>query len=46
MISLFQSLFRETPGLLASLFWLGVIWAVSLWWGSRIVSRREYVLEQ
>jgi ABC-2 type transport system permease protein len=46
VISLFQSLFRETPGLLVSLFWLAVIWAVCLGWGSRIVSRREYVLEQ
>ncbi|HEY7499654.1 MAG TPA: ABC transporter permease subunit [Vicinamibacterales bacterium] len=46
VISLFQSLFRETPSLLASLFWLAVIWAVGLGWGSRIVANREYVLEQ
>jgi ABC-2 type transport system permease protein len=46
VVNLFQNLFRETPGLLPSMFWLAVIWAVSLAWGSRIVSRREYVLEQ
>jgi ABC-2 type transport system permease protein len=46
VISMIQGLFRETPGLLASLFWLGVIWAVFLTWGARIVSRKEYVLEQ
>lgn len=46
LMSLAQSLFRETPGLLVSLFWLGLIWAAALWWGARIVARREYVLEQ
>ena len=45
-VSLFQNLFRETPGFLATLFWLTVIWTVCLGWGSRIVSQREYVLEQ
>ena len=39
-------LFRETPGLATSLFWLAVIWAVFLGWGARIVERKEYVLEQ
>ncbi len=29
VVSLIQGLFRETPSLLASLFWLAVIWAVS-----------------
>jgi ABC-type transport system involved in multi-copper enzyme maturation permease subunit len=46
VISLVQSLFRETPGLGTSLFWLAVIWAVLLSWGARVVSRKEYVLEQ
>jgi ABC-2 type transport system permease protein len=46
LMSLFQGLFRETPSLPVSLFWLVVIWAVGLAWGSRIVSSREYVLEQ
>jgi len=46
VVSLIQGLFRETPGLWTSLFWLAVIWAVFLGWGARVVSRREYVLEQ
>jgi ABC-type transport system involved in multi-copper enzyme maturation permease subunit len=46
IVSMIQGLFRETPGLAASLFWLAVIWGVSLGWGSRIVARKEYVLEQ
>jgi ABC-2 type transport system permease protein len=46
VISLIQGLFRETPSLPVSLFWLAVIWGVSLFFGARIVSRREYVLEQ
>ena len=46
VVSLIQGLFRETPGLPVSLFWLAVIWAVTLSWGARIVARREYVLEQ
>ncbi len=46
VVSMIQGLFRETPGLAASLFWLAVIWAVFLGWGARIVARKEYVLEQ
>ena len=46
VVSLIQGLFRETPGLPTSLFWLAVIWAVFLAWGARIVGRKEYVLEQ
>ena len=46
VISLVQSLFRETPGLGVSLFWLTVILAVFLSWGARVVARKEYVLEQ
>ena len=46
LVTLIQGLFRETPSLPASLFWLAVIWAVALTWGARIVARREYVLEQ
>jgi ABC-type transport system involved in multi-copper enzyme maturation permease subunit len=46
VVSMMQGLFRETPGLLTSLFWLAVIWAVFLGWGARIVARKEYVLEQ
>jgi hypothetical protein len=46
LVTLIQGLFRETPSLPVSLFWLAVIWAVALAWGSRIVSRKEYVLEK
>jgi ABC-type Na+ efflux pump permease subunit len=46
VVSIFQSIFRETPGFFTSMFWLAVIWAVALFWGTRIISRREYVLEQ
>jgi hypothetical protein len=46
VMSLIQGLFREVPSLPVSLFWLAVIWAVSLTWGARIVARKEYVLEQ
>jgi uncharacterized membrane-anchored protein YitT (DUF2179 family) len=46
IISLVQGLFQENPSLAASLFWLALIWAVFLTWGARLVSRKEYVLEQ
>jgi ABC-type transport system involved in multi-copper enzyme maturation permease subunit len=46
VVSMIQGLFRETPGLMTSLFWLAVIWGVFLSWGARVVSRKEYVLEQ
>ena len=46
VVSMIQGLFRETPGLGTSLFWLTVIWAIFLGWGARIVGRKEYVLEQ
>ena len=46
VVSLLQGLFRESPGLGASLFWLALIWAVFLAWGAWVVERREYVLEQ
>jgi ABC-2 type transport system permease protein len=46
VISLIQGLFRDTPSLLASLFWLAVIWAVFLGFSAAAVERKEYVLEQ
>ena len=46
VMSLIQGLFREVPSLPLSLFWLAVIWAVTLALGARIVPRKEYVLEQ
>jgi ABC-type transport system involved in multi-copper enzyme maturation permease subunit len=46
VVSLIQGLFRETPSLPVSLFWLAMIWGIFLTWGARIVARKEYVLEQ
>jgi hypothetical protein len=46
VVSMMQSLFRETPGFGMSLFFLTVIWAVFLGWGARKVEKKEYVLEQ
>ncbi|MDQ3488256.1 MAG: ABC transporter permease, partial [Acidobacteriota bacterium] len=45
-MSLIQNIFRETPSLLTSLLGLAVIWAVFLTLATRVVERREYVLEQ
>ncbi|MBA3639378.1 MAG: ABC transporter permease [Acidobacteriota bacterium] len=45
-MSLIQNIFRETPGLMTSLLGLAVIWAVFLALATRVVERREYVLEQ
>ncbi len=44
--SMMQSMFRETPGLGASFFWMAVILVGFLALAARIVARREYVLEQ
>jgi ABC-type transport system involved in multi-copper enzyme maturation permease subunit len=46
VLSLVQSIFRESPSLLGSLAGLALIWAVFLAWGAWTVGRREYVLEQ
>jgi ABC-2 type transport system permease protein len=43
---LLQSFFRDTPSTLTSLSTLGVVLLVCLALAARIVSRREYVLEQ
>jgi ABC-2 type transport system permease protein len=45
-MSMLQSLFRETPSAMASIFWLVVIAGVALWLAARTVTHREYVLEQ
>jgi ABC-type transport system involved in multi-copper enzyme maturation permease subunit len=45
-LSLIQGIFRESPGLFSSLFWLAVIWIVFLGAAAWVVERREYVLEQ
>jgi len=44
--SMMQSIFRETPSLTASFFWMAVILVGFLALAARIVARREYVLEQ
>jgi hypothetical protein len=46
VMSLIQGFFRETPGLIESLFWLAVIWFGFLWLAVRTAEKREYVLEQ
>jgi ABC-type transport system involved in multi-copper enzyme maturation permease subunit len=45
-LSLIQGIFRESPGLWTSLFWLAVIWITFLTSAAWVVERREYVLEQ
>jgi ABC-type transport system involved in multi-copper enzyme maturation permease subunit len=45
-LSLIQSIFRETPGLVSSFAWLAVIWLIALVLATWAVERREYVLEQ
>jgi ABC-2 type transport system permease protein len=45
-VGLIQSIFRETPPLTESLFWMAVITSVCLWWAGRTVATKEYVLEQ
>jgi len=46
VISLIQGIFRESPPLWVSLFWLGAIWVAFLALAAWVVERREYVLEQ
>ncbi len=45
-VSMLMQVFREVPGVAASLASLGVIIGVTLWFAARAVERREYVLEQ
>ena len=45
-LSLIQGIFRESPPLGTSLFWLGAIWLAFLALAAWVVERREYVLEQ
>jgi ABC-type transport system involved in multi-copper enzyme maturation permease subunit len=45
-LSLIQGIFRDTPSLGMSLFWLVVIWGGCLAVAARMVERKEYVLEQ
>src|SRR6476659_3661571 len=46
VVSLIQGLFRETPPLGTSLFWLALMWITFLWLAVVSVERKEYVLEQ
>jgi ABC-type transport system involved in multi-copper enzyme maturation permease subunit len=46
VMSLLQGIFRDTPSLTVSLFWLAVIWFGFLYLAARAVERKEYVLEQ
>ena len=46
LTSLLQGFFRETPPAAVSLFWLLAYAAGFLWLATRVVERREYVLEQ
>lgn len=46
VVSLLQSVFREVPSPVTSLFWLFFALVVSLVLAARTIERREYVLEQ
>ena len=46
ILSLVQSIVRESPTLGSSILWLAVIWTVSLYLAAYWVERREYVLDQ
>ena len=45
-IEMMQVMFRVTPSLTESLIGLAAIGVLTLWLAARVVSRREYVLEQ
>jgi ABC-type transport system involved in multi-copper enzyme maturation permease subunit len=45
-ISLIQGIFRESPGLFASLSWLAIILVAFVGLAAWVVERKEYVLEQ
>jgi ABC-type transport system involved in multi-copper enzyme maturation permease subunit len=46
LTSLLQGFFQESPSMGTALFWLAVYAALFLWLATRVVERREYVLEQ
>jgi ABC-2 type transport system permease protein len=45
-VALIQSIFREIPTLGESVVWMGAFEIVFLWLAVRIISQREYILEQ
>jgi ABC-type transport system involved in multi-copper enzyme maturation permease subunit len=46
VVSILQGMFRDTPSALVSLTWLTLYVVVFLYLASRIVERKEYILEQ
>lgn len=44
--SILQGMFRETPPIYVCLFWLFAYLAGFLWLATRVVERKEYILEQ
>jgi ABC-type transport system involved in multi-copper enzyme maturation permease subunit len=46
VVSILQGLFRDTPPVTVSLFWLGAYVAIFLYLAAKTVDRKEYVLEQ
>lgn len=46
IVSLIQGIFRETPSMAVSLFWLFAISGLFLWLAALSVERKEYILEQ
>lgn len=44
--SILQGMFRENPPAMAAIFWLFAYLGVFLWLATRIVERKEYILEQ
>ena len=46
VVSLVQSIFRETPTLSTALVALTALTLGCLWWAGRTVTQKEYVLEQ
>lgn len=46
VVSILQGMFRDTPPVAVSLFWLVLYVVVFLYLAARIVDRKEYILEQ
>jgi ABC-2 type transport system permease protein len=46
VVGMLQGMFRDTPTITTSLFWLSIYVVVFLFLAARVVERREYVLEQ
>jgi hypothetical protein len=44
--SLLQGMFRESPPAAVALFWLFAYLGLFLWLATRVVERKEYILEQ